>query len=266
LQYYNAIVTNSHINVRAYAKEQFGLASNDRFVYYDAKFFHLNKELQGINTKAIDHIAQKEGFDFYNVHGFLKNSHPWTHCFNSLWEGNAKNLHISQMKNINLEPPEDFKMFFAPQLFTQEDFENGTTIHLIASDPSQPFGQNAHDFFIRVPKGMSFFKKEPLWLRQLGNAIALDKPVTSFDISKNLKFMNGEDFLSNLRAFFAEYVNDFEKGALSVWSGGTKTTHDVPFSFFFGDEKRMFHGSEIKDAVAHNDFISNFEFHMFLQW
>jgi hypothetical protein len=242
----------------AYAQENFGLNPGDRFDYYNAKYFFLNKELQEIGTAAIAQIALNEGFDFYDVQGCI-NYYGSIRCFSAQWQVGAMS---ARMKNTDIEPPKDFVMFFTPQLFSKEAFDSGSYQIISASDPSRPDGSNDTSFYMWVPNGKSLFKSLPFWLTQGNFTNDEGKSFVTWDVSKHLNFSSGKDVLSLMQKFFAEYVNDFNKGALSVWSNGTKSVHDVPFDIFF-DEKRMFHGSELNAAAKHNDFVSNFEFRMF---
>ena len=246
----------------AYAKENYGMNPGDRFVYYNAKFYHANKELQEIGKTATSRIANEKGLDFnaQDIHNIRSTIHK-PYCFNATWQTTAINSNVSIMKNINLEPPEDFIMFFAPQRFSAEAWNDGTTQIITANDPSRTDGHGGFDFYIKVPKGMTLFKPLPFWMTQGTHTNMDGTTYVAWDITKHIKFNTGDDLQSRLKEFFAEYVNDFNRGTLSVWSNGTKSVHDVPFDIFF-DDKRMFHGRELTSAVAHNSFISNFEFHM----
>ena len=233
-----------------------GLNPGDRWVHYNARFFFANRELQEITTAAISNIVQNEGFDFFNIQG----ARP--HCFNFSWSNHARAVGISTMKDANIEPPKDFVMFFAPRLFSQEAWDNGTTQIITANDPTRTDGHGGWDFHLKVPRGATLFRNLPFWLTQGRHTNMDGESFIAWDITKHLNFKAGADMKSRLKEFFAQFVNDFNKGMLVVWSGGTKNVHDVPFDIFF-DDRRMFHGSELTAAVAQNSFISNFEFHMF---
>jgi len=245
----------------AYAKENYGMKPNqDGFTYYNSKYYFLNKELQEIGKDAIAQVAQKEGFDFYDVQGLNKNfKESGSYCFNFIWQILAPNVKI---KNTGIAPPKDFIMFFTPQRFSKEAFDNGAYQIISANDPTRTDGHGGWDFYIKVPKGAALFKTLPFWLNRGTFTNREGKTFVAWDITKHINFNAGDDMRSRLKEFFAEYVNTFLNGDLIIWSNGTKTIHDVPFDYFF-DENRKYNGSELASAVKQNDFVSNFEFRMF---
>jgi hypothetical protein len=245
----------------AYAKDNYGMSPSDRFVYYNARFFHLNKQLQEIGKTATTGIANEKGleFDAEDIHQVRATIHK-LYCFNAAWQNNAINMGSAVMKDIRIEPPEDFIMFYTPRRYSDAAWENGTTQIISASDPSRPDGSNAMTNYMIVPKGWSLFKSLPFWLTQGTLTNEDGKSFVNWDVSKHLNFNSGEDLLSLMKKFFAEYVNNPLHGDLKIWSNGTKSTHDVRFCYF--DDKTMFHGNEFTSAVAHNSFASNFEFHI----
>ncbi|MCL2078288.1 MAG: hypothetical protein FWH17_00430 [Oscillospiraceae bacterium] len=243
----------------AYAHANYSLNQGDRYIYYDAKYYYANLKLQEIGKAAIAGIAEEKGFSSFNVQGFYTNPHRVLYYFNDMWQHQAINTGITQMKNTDAAPPKDFVMFFTPRRFSQDAWENGTTYMITANDPGRSDGHGGHDFFIKVPKGKSLFKEEPLWMTRFSATNADGVSHTGYDITKHLRFMSGDDYMSNLKSFFAKYVNNFDNGELVIWSGGTKSTHDVPLGEYF-DEKRMYLGNELTAAFEYNNFIGNFEF------
>jgi hypothetical protein len=243
----------------AYAHAKHGLPSNAGFAYYNAKYFHLNKELQAIGMNAVEKIAKSEGFDFFDAQGLIRER--GIYCFNRSWHEINSSVSVS-IKDTGIEPPEDFIMFFTPRHFSGEEQHNfGVTQKIIYSDASRPEGENAAVFYIKTPKGMSPFRQLPLWVTQ-GSYINEDGVnIITWDITKYLNLKNGDDLLTRLKEFFSEYVNVYH-GSLSVWSNGAKSEHEIPFDFFTND-KRFIHGSDLTDAMSHNDFISNFRFYMY---
>jgi len=197
---------------RVYAKENYGLKPGDNFVYYNAKYFFLNKELQDIGLTAISNIAQREGFDFYDA----PRAHNYSSltgndkCFNFMWSVNLANVKIN---NTNQTPPKDFVMFYARTLFSQEAWEQGTRVAISIDNPlfnPKNSGSNGWGFHIRVPKGASLFKKMPLWITQNPNHYALyaDVKVPVFDLSGYFKSRTADEMLIIVEAF-----SKLQKGA-----------------------------------------------------
>jgi len=242
----------------AYALENYGMKPGyDVYEYYNAKYFYLNKELQEINKTAITQIAKNEGFDFYNVQAFYSNPYKHQYCFNAAWQQGVG----MNMKNLDVEPPKDFIMFYTAQRYNRDDWLNGENVEIFADDPKTPGGQNAISYWLKVPKGWSLFKNVPLWATQ-GTGINQDgESYINWDVTKHLNWQSGKDISTLLKEFFAEFVNNPEHGDLVIWSNGTRSDHDVLFCIF--DDKRKFDGSEMTAAVEHNEYVKNFEFRVF---
>jgi len=243
---------------RAIAQERNILCpwGQQRWVHYNAKFLFMNQELQEIGRSAIAQIAQNEGLDFFAVNAVPKR------CFNEMWRMIANNRGVATMRDLNLEPPRDFSMFFTADRFGSEARNNGTRQIIFASDPTRTDGHGSHTFHIWVPRGASLFSSMPLWLTQGTHVSGDGESFVAWDVTRHLNFKAGDDLNSRLREFFAKHVNNFDKGELLIWSGGEKSVHDVPFCIFF-DNRRGFQGSELTSAVKHSAFINNFEFHIY---
>jgi len=257
----------------AFAKESYGLSPpNLNVLYYDAKYYYANEDLQEICKAAVSDIARDEGFADYRVQDLYDNLHPYSYCYNTRWSGDAQGLNIGMMKDIGSQPPRDFKMFFAPNLYSYEDRQNGSMYCIFADNSSKPNSIDHLDstsFNIWVPRGVSLFKNGAL--AELPNLGMIESGIfeingkkvefkATYDISKYIEA--GLRYQDSLAEFFKKYIRNFDAGELTVWQNGIMTAHEVPFDTFFSD-KREFAGSELKAAVAHSSFINNFEFSMF---
>jgi hypothetical protein len=242
----------------SFARENYGkIHGQDIYEYYNSKYFHFNKELQEIGKVTITQIAKNEGFDFFDAQAFYNTPYRQQFCFNAHWQMNAIGM---SMKDLDIEPPKDFTFFFTPTRYNQEDWLNGAWNSITAINPSQP--DDVWGFHILVPRGWSLFKSLPLWMTH-GTFTDQDGHTTiTWDISKLINFTAGDCFKSRVKEFFDEFVNNTLHGDLVIWSGGTKSTHDVLFDHAF-EEKRKFDGSELTSAMEHNSFVSNFEFRIF---
>jgi hypothetical protein len=249
---------------REIAQERNVLCSwgHQRWVHYNARFFHANRELQEIGRAAIAQIAQNEGFVSFDVGANPGPPCNPNQCFNIAWESKAMSLGISRMTDTSIEPPKDFVMFFAADRFSTEERNNGTRQVVFASDPTRTDGHGSNTFHIWVPRGASLFREMPLWLNQGTHVSGDGESFVAWDITRHINFKAGDDMNSRLREFFAKHVNNFDKGELIIWSGGEKSVHDVPFCIFF-DNRRGFQGSELTSAVNQNSFVKNFEFHLY---
>jgi hypothetical protein len=259
-----------------HAKSEFGWTDDfmgrNRFVYYNAKFYHAFNDLINISDSVFANMAKREGFTEFDVFEVYRD-YPHARCFNTSWNGGAMGIHAAKMTNTSTVPPKDFIMFYAPSIYRNDDLLNGTMHEIAACDPSSTGGHNCQSFFIRVPRGQQLFKPgTPLWLLHSTSGMTwfstTDKNFNykigaAYNITSFLK--PGADFQNSLEELFAKYINTFVgTGALTLWQNGVRVDHDASFSVF--NEKRMFYGSEFADADAKSNFIDNFEFHMFLQW
>ena len=251
----SATIQANNAEGNAYAKDLYGLIPGDGFVYYNAKYHYLDKALQEIGTSAINQIAKSEGFDFFSAKDSEQNS------FNITWQTGAGN---AKMMSTDIEPQKDFTMFFTSLRFSFQDVWNngGKNVMITASDPTRTDGHGTTTCFFTVPKNWQMFKSLPLWLKQGTYTNEDGKKYVTWDITKHIKFNAGDDLHSRIKEFFDEHLNDPNHGELIVWSGGTKSVHNVPFDLWF-NEKRAFQGSELTAAVEHNNFISNFELRIF---
>ena len=253
---------------REYAKTNFGI-TNSSFMYYNARFYHLNEQLQEIGRTATTQIAKDNGLEFnaHDIHRVFSEVHK-AFCFNARWQNFGYNMGMSVMKDITLVPPEDFIMFYAPSLISKDAWAESTIEFITIKHPLFPNGLKFH---LQVPKGKSLFKNKPLWAKQGSFTNHDGKTFVTWDITKHLNFNSGDDYISQIKEFFAKYVNNFNMGVLTISSGGIKTVHDVPFGMHVGGDvlnglsfgsKEMFHGHQLKSAVEHSSFMSNFEFHI----
>jgi len=244
----------------AYAYAKHGLPANSAGAYYNAKYFYANKELQEIGMKAFPQVAKQEGLDSFNVQDYFKWQHAMN-CFNKSWHQRHESVAV-KMKDTGLEPPRDFMMYFTPRRFSMEEQHNyGITQKIIFSDVNQPEGRNSFALYFKAPKGIFPFRELPLWMTQ-GSYLNEDGvSITTWDITKHINLLDGEDLLTRVKEFFAKYVNVYN-GDLTIWSNGTKSEHEINYDFFTGD-KRYIQGSSLACAMKHNDFISNFTFFMY---
>ena len=215
-----------------YGKETFGFTHpvSDHFSYYDAKYYYACKKLQEIGDAIFSRIAKDEGLSGFNV-AFPYSLEPSeTHCFNA--QCAMRDRRVMVMKDVNLAPPRDFKMFFSPTRYGIEDWLNGTDYVVSANDPLKHNGLSGYDCYIRVPKGMQLWKTLPFWLQQtkIDHSFASNHPrvVGAYDISKYIA--PGADFENSLKDFIDKYMTDFFSGALTIWSNGGMTEYDVPFN------------------------------------
>ena len=229
---------------------------NDSFEYYNAKFFHANKELQEIGRVALTQIAKKEGLDSFDYQNYFK----WHHaniCFNVIWNS------LGTMKDVNIQPPKDFIMFHAPRLYSFNDYDDwfgGSDSQLIiVNDPTRTDGHGSWNIYVPNPRGWQLFKSLPLWLTHGTFTDQEGRTFITWDITHHIKFNPGDDMQSRIMEFFKEYINDPLHGELTIWSNGKESVHNVPFCLF-GDGRRLISGGEIPSAVEHNSFIKNFEF------
>ena len=244
-----------------YAKENYGktMPGNDTWVYYNAKYFHANKELQDIARAATTRIANENGLEFNaeDIHNLRSTTIP-PYCFNSMWKVGETSV---RLKELDAEPPKDFIMFFTPTRYNYADWKNGERVEIFADDPNTPGGRNAISYWLKVPKGWQLFKSVPLWATQGKNTNQDGETFVNWDVSKHLNWQSGKDISTLLKEFFAEFINNPYHGDLVIWSNGTKSDHDVLFCIF--DDKRKFDGSEMTAAVQHNEYVKNFEFRVF---
>jgi len=97
-----------------YAGIEKGSNANDYFVYYNAKYYYANEELQEIGRLAIMRIAENQGFTHYqalDVFGFLPD---YSFDFNSRWLREITNEHLAAIvKNYGANPPKDLILYIS---------------------------------------------------------------------------------------------------------------------------------------------------------
>jgi hypothetical protein len=251
----NGTIQANNEEGRAIAESKGLTHINDSFVYYNAKFFHANKELQEIGMVALTQIAENEGLDSFNVQDYFK----WHHaniCFNVAWNSGGV------MKDVTAEPPKDFIMFYAPRLYSYNDYDdwygNKDSQVITINDITRTDGHGGWDIYLTVPRGWQLFKSLPLWMTQGTFTNDDGNSVVTWDITQHINFTGGNDMQSRLIEFFAKYINNPLHGELTVWSDARESVHNVPFCSF--SEKRTIQGNELTAAAEQNSFISNFQF------
>ena len=254
---------NMHEKGFEYGKETFGFTHpvSDHFSYYDASYYYASKELQAIGDAVFSRIAKDEGFSGFNVAFPYEQELSYTHCFNS--QCALRDYRVMVMKDINLAPPRDFKMFFSPTRYGIEAWLNGKDYIVSANDPLKHNGLSGYDCYIRVPKGWDLWKTLPFWLQQtkVDHSFASNHPrvVGAYDISKYIA--PGADFADSLKDFLDKYMSDFFSGALTIWHNDEMNEYGVPFNIIT-DDIRQFDGAQLVPSDSYAGFMSNFEFHM----
>lgn len=251
-----------------YAQETYGFTRSvgDRFCYYDADYFYASKELQDIGDAAFTSIAKDKGLSDFCA-ADLYNGYPAL-CFNSKWNSFAGpgNTAVSLIKDVNITPPRGFKLFFTPNVYNQEARDNGSMYAINAIDSLAHNGNTGTTIYIKVPKGAELWRPLPFWMtltRVTHPTGQGDTPIAGgYDISRYIS--SGAGFNDSLQDFFAKYVNDFDNGVLTVWQGGEMTKYDVPFDTIFNNIKH-FDGNQLVSAGSYNDYLSNFQFGIYLQ-
>ena len=167
------------------------------------------------------------------------------------------------MKDENIEPSKDFIMFFAPRLYSFDDYDDwfrGTDSQMIiVNDPTRTDGHGGWTIFMPNPRGWELFKSLPFWLTQGTFKNEEGTTFVTWDITKHINFNAGDDLQSRIKEFFDEYINNPLHGELTIWSNGTESVHNLPFDCIF-DDRRIIHGNELPSAIAHDSFINNFKF------
>ena len=259
----NTLWFDMHDKGFEYGKETFGFTHpvSDHFSYYDAKYYYACKELQEIGDAVFSRIAKDEGLSGFNVAYPYSLEPSDTHNFNA--QCAMRDQRVMVMKDVNLAPPRDFKMFFSPTRYGLEAWLNGNDYVISANDPLKHNGLSGYDCYIRVPKGWDLWKTLPFWLQQtkVDHSFASNHPrvVGAYDISKYIT--SGADFANSLKDFLDKHMSNFLSGALTVWHNDTMTEYDVPFNIIT-DDIRQFDGAQLVSSVSYAGFMSNFEFYM----
>lgn len=102
-------VYSNIIEGRETNKQNAADVQDSKFVYYNAKFYHLCEKAKEILKDCFDKFSDEQGIENLDKEKYLSEHVKKGDDFNAIWSGSYKNC---KMINIEAAPPENFSFFY----------------------------------------------------------------------------------------------------------------------------------------------------------
>lgn len=255
----------SNYNEGAAQAEQYGGSCDRDWTYYNSDYYYLVEDAKTVLFKATDNLASAKNVTLSPYVAPLGMSN-----FNELWDSQfGRNSYNAKIHNTNMAPPKDFTMFYKNRKYSNQDFANGTTYYLTASDPLA--GENevgVVTWRITAPAGQKLLKEgSSLNLSSLINGPFRDG--YSLNLNSCLETYTKNSLEKRQYALLQSNFNTFEEGIFAIRIGDIEKKVDVPYVImgpkeavsenFWGDQLINTDDLQVEEHEAVQSFLRNFE-------